>query len=69
MGIRVEVDLLEIIVANAIERLFACTRPSSRGAEEPDNRCALGAAEAGIAFRQLRRLQSAPANSPVQQLQ
>ena len=47
--IRVEVGLFVVVVAEALQRLFTGADPGGRGAEEADDRGALGAAEAGLA--------------------
>ena len=49
MGVGVEVDLLVVRVAEPAERLLADAGPGGRAAEQPDDRRALGAAEAGVA--------------------
>ena len=49
MGVRVEVDLLVIRVAEPDEHLLADAGPGGRGPEQPDDRAALGAAVTGVA--------------------
>ena len=49
MGIRVEVNLLEILVTEPLECFFAHACPGGGRAEETDDRRALGAAETAVA--------------------
>jgi len=49
MGIRVEVDLLVVRLAEPFEHLLADAGPGGRAAEQPDDRSALCAAVTGVA--------------------
>jgi len=47
--VREEVNLLEVLVAQPVERFLAHAGPGGGGAEQPDDRGALGPPEAGVA--------------------
>jgi hypothetical protein len=49
MRVGIQVDLFEVAVTKARERLFVGARPRGRGAEQLDDRGALGAAKARVA--------------------
>ena len=48
MGIREEIDLFVILLAQPGEQLFVDAGRGDRGPEDPDDRGALGAAETGV---------------------